>query len=168
LLTMVGSLLDRHVPVLLITPRRSPLRDLAGEPAVLTVLDADADPAALRSAVDGRTRYVVVVDDAELLRDTLLDDTIADLLRQARDSEQAVILAGTTEDLKSTYRGAAADALRSRAGLLLHVRAPDDGEIFGIRLPRNAASGPTGRALLVRAGSTQPVQVALPNPARTR
>jgi S-DNA-T family DNA segregation ATPase FtsK/SpoIIIE len=161
--TMVHSLLARDVPVVLVTPRRSPLRDLADAPGVLAVLDADADRDALTDAIGGRHRYVVVVDDAELLRDTPLDDALADVLRAARDGEHGVVLAGVTEDLKTAYRGFAADALRSRSGLLLAVQSADDGDMFGIRLPRNAGTGgPIGRAILIRLSNTLPVQVALP------
>ena len=156
---MVNSLLAQGVPVIAVTPRRSPLRDLAG---VLAVLDGDADTAALTAAVGDRTRYVVAVDDAELLADAALDDALAELLRGARDGEHALVLAGTTDDLKTSYRGFAADALRSRSGLLLAVRDPDDGDMFGLRLPRNAGGGPTGRGLLIRLGTAQPIQVALP------
>ncbi|MFL6141163.1 MAG: FtsK/SpoIIIE domain-containing protein [Labedaea sp.] len=159
LATMTQSLLDKDIPILLITPRRSPLRDLTGP---LAVLDADADQEAVLSAVGDHSRYVVVVDDAELLRDTPLDDVLADLLRSARDGEHALVIAATTEDLKSTFRGFTTDALRARTGLLLAIQSPDDGDLFGVRLPRNnAGGGPTGRALLLRNGTTKPVQVAV-------
>lgn len=163
LLTLTRSLLAQQRPVLLITPRRSPLRDLAGSPGVLAVLDAESDPGTLLSAIGDRTRYVVVVDDAELLRDTPLDDALADLLRTARDGGHGLILAGTTDDLKSIYRGLTTDALRSRSGLLLATQSPDDGDLFGIRLPRDTTAGPPGRALLIRAATTEPVHIALPS-----
>jgi S-DNA-T family DNA segregation ATPase FtsK/SpoIIIE len=164
LATMAESLLDNGIPVLVITPRRSPLRDLAGTPGVLAVLDAEADQATLQTAIGEHERYVVAVDDAELLRDSPLDDALAELVRSARDGEHALLLAATTEDLKSTYRGFTTDALRCRTGLLLAIQTPDDGDLFGIRLPRSttSAGGPTGRALLVRTGTTDPVQVATP------
>jgi S-DNA-T family DNA segregation ATPase FtsK/SpoIIIE len=163
LLTIVHSLLVRDVPVVVVTPRRSPLRQLDGEPGVLAVLDGDADRDTLTSAIGDHYRYVVVVDDAELLRDTPLDDALADVLREARDGEHGMVVAGLTEDLKSAYRGFAADALRSRSGLLLAAQTADDGDMFGIRLPRNAGTGgPIGRAILIRLAITTPVQVALP------
>jgi hypothetical protein len=39
--------------------------------------------------------------------------------------------------------------------------------MLGIRLPRNAGGGPTGRGVLVRLGAAMPVQVALPDGAAT-
>jgi len=168
LLTIVHSLLDPTVggglvPVLLLAPRRSPLRDLAGRPGVLGVLGADATEDELLEAIGDEHRYAVVVDDAELLEETDLDDALRDVLRTARDGEHAVVIGGTTEDLGRGYRGFLAEARRSRSGVLLAARSPDDGELFGLRLPRNAAlSGPTGRGLLVITGTATPIQVALP------
>ncbi|SEG90694.1 DNA segregation ATPase FtsK/SpoIIIE, S-DNA-T family [Thermomonospora echinospora] len=168
LLTIVGSLLDPAVggglvPVLLLTPRRSPLSALKGHPGVLGVLDADAAEDDLLDAVGEEHRYVVVVDDAELLDETALDDALRGVLRTARDGEHAVVIGGTTEDLGRGYRGFLSDARRSRSGVLLSADSPDDGELFGLRLPRNAGlAGPTGRGLLVLQGSTSQIQVALP------
>ncbi|WP_328594835.1 FtsK/SpoIIIE domain-containing protein [Actinomadura macrotermitis] len=168
--TIVHSLLDPAVagglvPVVLITPRRSPLRLLAGRPGVLGVLNADAEAADLEAVIGDEHRYAVIVDDAELLDETELDDALRDVLRTARDGEHAVVLGGTTEDLARGYRGFMADTRRSRSGVLLSVDSPDDGDLFGLRLPRNAPlGGPTGRGLFVIAGATTQIQVALPPP----
>src|SRR5262249_58371302 len=116
----------------------------------------------VREPCAGRSRGGVIVDDGELLKGAPLDDVLADLLRQARDSERGFIVASTTDDLKSAYRGFLADALRSRSGLLLSVRSPDEGDVFGVRLPRNQSSiGPRGRALLFRLGVTMPIPIAI-------
>jgi S-DNA-T family DNA segregation ATPase FtsK/SpoIIIE len=73
-----------------------------------------------------------------------------------------MILAGSTGDLSRTYSGFVPAALKSRCGLFVALEGPGDGDLFGIRLPRGAGPGPLGRGLLVRPGSTAPVQVALP------
>ncbi|GAA2085609.1 FtsK/SpoIIIE domain-containing protein [Actinomadura alba] len=170
LLTIAGCLLDPSVggglvPVAIITPRRSPLRELAGRPGVLGVLDATASAEDLESLLEHEHRYAVVVDDAELLDETELDDALRTVLRAARDGEHAVILGGTTEDLARGYRGFLSDTRRSRSGVLLSVDSPDDGDVFGLRLPRNAAGGgPTGRGVFVAVGVTTQIQVALPDP----
>ncbi|MCW2903575.1 MAG: cell division FtsK/SpoIIIE [Streptosporangiaceae bacterium] len=166
--TMVRCLLDPAVgvglvPVVLITPRRSPLRDLAGRPGVLGVLDLTAGEDDLEALLEHEHRYVVVVDDAELVDETELDDALRKVLRTARDGEHAVILGGTTEDLGRGYRGFLSDGRRSRSGVLLSVRSPDDGDVLGLRLPRNASgAGPTGRGIFVAVGVTTQIQVALP------
>ncbi|WP_067795548.1 FtsK/SpoIIIE domain-containing protein [Actinomadura formosensis] len=169
--TIVHSLLDPAaggglVPVVLVTPRRSPLRLLSSRPGVLGLLTSDSDPDDLADAIGDEHRYVVVVDDAELLDETDLDDALRDVLRTARDGEHAVVIGGTTDDLGRGYRGFLSDTRRSRSGVLLSVDSPDDGDLFGLRLPRNAPlGGPTGRGLFVATGVTTQIQVALPPPA---
>ncbi|WP_243723407.1 FtsK/SpoIIIE domain-containing protein, partial [Actinomadura sp. 7K507] len=156
--TIVHSLLDPAVggglvPVVLVTPRRSPLRPLSGHPGVLGVLTSDSDAGDLATAIGDEHRYAVVVDDAELLDETDLDDALRDVLRTARDGEHAVVIGGTTADLGRGYRGFLSDTRRSRSGVLLSIDSPDDGDLFGLRLPRNApVGGPTGRGLFVATG----------------
>lgn len=171
--TMVQSLLDPSiggglVPVVLITPRRSPLRLLASRPGVLGLLTSDADPDDLENTIGDEHRYVVVVDDAELLDESDLDDALRGVLRTARDGEHAVVIGGTTADLGRGYRGFLSDTRRSRSGVLLSIESPDDGDMFGLRLPRNAPlGGPTGRGLFTATGVTTQIQVALPPPTTT-
>ncbi|HXA57888.1 MAG TPA: FtsK/SpoIIIE domain-containing protein [Streptosporangiaceae bacterium] len=166
--TLVQSLLDPAiagglVPVVLITPRRSPLRLLAGRPGVLGVLDSSASAADLEALLADEHRFAVVVDDAELVDETELDDALVSVLRTARDGEHAVIIGGTTQDLGRGYRGFISDTRRSRSGVLLGVESHEDGEIFGLRLPRNAPlGGPVGRGLLVTVGTSTQLQVSLP------
>ena len=160
--TMARSLTGRGVPVVLVTPRRSPLRELA-LPGVLGVVGGDGDADLLAKLLDGVERYVVLVDDAELLLDTVLDERLGRLVRAARDADQAVVAAGTTGDLSSQYRGFVVDLRRSRSGLLLSPQSQGDGDLLGVRLPRNMAAGPIGRGLLVQGGAVTPVQAALPD-----
>ncbi|MEU7910640.1 FtsK/SpoIIIE domain-containing protein [Microbispora bryophytorum] len=179
LVTAARSLLDRGTPVLVVTPRRSPLRDLAGAPGVLAVLDGNArsvtgggaddfgglpgalDPLAL---VAGHERYVVVVDDAELISpDSALGLALDEILRTGRDGEHGLLVAGATGDLATAYRGFAAEARKGRTGLLLNVQSPADGDLFAVRLPRGAVGGPPGRGLLVVSGAATPIQAAVPD-----
>ncbi|TMQ91310.1 cell division protein FtsK [Actinomadura soli] len=171
--TIVHSLLDPAVggglvPVVLVTPRRSPLRLLSGHPGVLGLLTSGAEAGDLVAAIGDEHRYAVVVDDAELLDRTGLDDALRHVLRTARDGAHAVVIGGATADLGHGHRGFLSEARRSRSGVLLSVESPGDGDLFGLRLPRNAPlGGPTGRGLFVAAGTTTQVQVALPPPAGT-
>jgi S-DNA-T family DNA segregation ATPase FtsK/SpoIIIE len=167
LMTMVRSLLDPDiggaVPVVLVCPRRSPLRMLANQPGVLAVLDANSDENSLDAAIGDHRRYVIVVDDAELIDRTDLADPLEDQIRTARDGKHAMIIAGSGDDLGRAYNGFIADCRRSRSGVLLRVESPEDGELLGLRLPRNnPAVGPVGRALAVGLGTSTPVQGALP------
>ncbi|PZG40934.1 cell division protein FtsK [Spongiactinospora gelatinilytica] len=160
LLTAARSLLAAGTPVAVVAPRRSPLRDLSGQQGVLAVLGADGD---LRAALTGHDRFVVLVDDAELISpDSVLGGTLEEVLRSGRDAEHGLIIAGPTGDLTTAYRGFVAEARKPRTGLLLSVQSPADGDLFTVRLPRGAVGGPPGRGLLVTLGTVTPVQAALP------
>jgi DNA segregation ATPase FtsK/SpoIIIE, S-DNA-T family len=159
LLTATQSLLSRGIPTVLVTPRRSPLCTLVDAPGVLAVLDANGD---LNEAVAGQERYVVIVDDAELIvADSPLGMALEQVLRTGRDGEHGLIVGGTTGDLATAYRGFVAEARKARTGLLLSVQSPADGDLFTVRLPRGAVGGPPGRGLLVTLGSVVPIQTAI-------
>ncbi|GAA1503382.1 FtsK/SpoIIIE domain-containing protein [Sphaerisporangium rubeum] len=159
LMTAARSLLARDTPVVVVAPRRTPLRDLDGTPGVLGVLAADGD---LPSTVGDHSRYVVIVDDAELISpDTPLGQSLEDTLRTGRDGDHAMILAGTTGDLATAYRGFIAESRKPRTGLLLSIQSPADGDLFNIRLPRGTVGGPPGRGLLITSGTPTPIQAAL-------
>ncbi|MGW6703707.1 FtsK/SpoIIIE domain-containing protein [Streptomyces sp. NPDC054956] len=154
------SLLAAGTPLILITPRRSPLRDLEGRPGVLGALNAESgeeELAELTEKAQGRP-YVLVVDDAELLYDTRLDEPLEALLRKGADGGLGMLTAGTTDALSSQYRGFVVAARKSRNGLLLTPQTSQDGEIFGIRLPSNTGGGAAGSGLLASGGSFVPVQ----------
>jgi DNA segregation ATPase FtsK/SpoIIIE, S-DNA-T family len=161
LLTMARSLLARSTPLLVVTPRRSPLRALDGEDGV-SVLGAGTKPEDITAAVDGMERFAVLVDDAELLFNGPLSAPLEKILASGRDSEHGLIIAGSTADLGRAYSGFIKEALKSRCGVYTAVESPSDGDLFGVRLPRNAAGGgPLGRGLLIRPGSMTPIQLAL-------
>ncbi|MEU6442676.1 FtsK/SpoIIIE domain-containing protein [Streptomyces sp. NPDC047046] len=158
------ALAAQGTPVVLVTPRRSPLRDLEGEENVLGVLGADADADALQTLLDkaaGRP-YVVVVDDAELLYDEPLDEPLEEVLRRGMDGDCGLIAAGATDSLSSQYRGFVTEARKTRNGVLLMPQSSSDGEIFNVRLPANTGAGAAGGGLLVRGGSLLPIQGVLP------
>ena len=127
-----------------VTPRPSPLAgvDVDGLLAFL-----EAGPGA------------VLVDDAELVEGPMAD-LLIQVSRDGRDSGHSLVVAGTTEDLATVFRGFVADVRRSRTGLLLGVASHLDGELLGVRLPRaSVRPGPAGRGLLVRHGAVDVVQV---------
>nr|WP_226898932.1 FtsK/SpoIIIE domain-containing protein [Nonomuraea phyllanthi] len=159
LLTAARSLIAQGTPVIAVAPRRSPLRELEGALAVL-----DGDSTALPELVADRQRYVVLVDDAELINaDGPLGTALEEVLRSGRDGDHALLIAGTTGDLAVAYRGFVAETRKSRTGVLLAVQSQADGDIFSIRLPRGTVGGPPGRGFLVRTGTITPIQAALPD-----
>jgi DNA segregation ATPase FtsK/SpoIIIE, S-DNA-T family len=157
LVTAARSLMAAGTPVVAVAPRRSPLRDLQG---ALAVLDGNATE--LHELLTGHSRYVVVVDDAELVSpDSPLGTALEETLRSGRDGEHGMIIAGATADLATAYRGFVAEARKARTGLLLAVQSPADGDLFTIRLPRGAVGGPQGRGLLITLGTATPIQAAI-------
>ena len=161
LITMARSLIAQQTPILLIAPRRSPLRSLEGTPGVLGVLGAELDVEYLRATLNPLDRYVVLVDDAEMLYNAPNSEILERIIVSGRDADHGLILAGNTADLGSCYSGFIAAARKSRCGVLVAVDTPDDGDLFGVRLPRNAGPGPLGRGLLFRTGRAAPIQLAV-------
>ncbi|MGI5393466.1 FtsK/SpoIIIE domain-containing protein [Streptomyces sp. CA-251251] len=163
LMAATESLLRAGTPVVLVAPRRSPLRDLEGRDGVLGLLNADSRESDLDELVAKANggSYAVVVDDAELLYDTSLDEALETVVRKGADGGIGLIAAGSTDSLSGQYRGFAVEARKSRNGMLLTPQSPSEGELFGIRLPANAGGGPAGSGLFVTGGSFMPIQAVL-------
>ncbi|SEG32437.1 DNA segregation ATPase FtsK/SpoIIIE, S-DNA-T family [Actinacidiphila yanglinensis] len=163
LITATRSLLGNGVPVVLVTPRRSPLRALADEPGVLGVLvGTDASPddlSELTAKADGK-QYAVVVDDSELLYDSPLETALEEVVKSGMDGDHALIAAGSADSMGSQYRGFVVEARKSRNGLLLSPQGASEGDLFNVRLPRDSGGGPTGRGLLIRGGTVLQIQAA--------
>ncbi|MEU3370890.1 FtsK/SpoIIIE domain-containing protein [Streptomyces sp. NPDC006660] len=163
LMCAADSLLAQGTPLVLVTPRRSPLRDLEGREGVLGILDGEAredDLEELVEKAEGRP-YVILADDAELLYDTRLDEALEAILRKGVDGGLGLIAAGTTDSLASQYRGFVTAARKTRNGLLLNPQNSQEGELFSIRLPANTGGGRPGGGLLVSGGAFRPVQGVL-------
>lgn len=127
---------------------------------ILNAESSGFDLEELQEQIGGRP-YVVVVDDAELLYDTPLDEALEGVIRKGVDGGVGLIAAGTTDTLSSQYRGFAVDARKSRNGMLLTPQSPQEGELFGIRLPANSGGGPVGSGLLISGGTYMPIQAVM-------
>ena len=89
--------------------------------------------------------------------------SLEQVLRDGRDREHCLIVAGTTDELAGAFRGFTADVRKSRSGLLLSPQSHLQGELLGTRLARSATfSGPPGRGLLLTPGHVVMVQVPVP------
>nr|WP_174257654.1 FtsK/SpoIIIE domain-containing protein [Phytoactinopolyspora alkaliphila] len=167
LLTMTTSILDRGWRVMLVMPRRSPLRTLSEHQGVEVVLDLEAKKdevlAVFEEFAPARDRppSAVIIDDVELLGvDGHVVDAITKHLGKIRDSGSVIVAAGTTDDLGSSYRGPVAALKKSRSGLLLSPGGTSDGDHFGLKIPRSLTGGmPPGRGIYVAGGQWQLVQV---------
>lgn len=153
--------LARHVatagrPVVVVAPRPSPVTHLPAE-GVAELVDPH-DREAMLTLLRRHDELVVLVDDADLVLDTPVEETLVEVLRSRR-GRVAVICAGATDELSATFRGLTAEVRRHRTGLLLRPSGLADGDLLGVRV-RASEPGPPGRGLLVEQGVVTPVQVA--------
>ncbi|MFL6131059.1 MAG: FtsK/SpoIIIE domain-containing protein [Mycobacteriales bacterium] len=164
LLTVAGSLLDGGSELVVVTPRPSPLRAMAGTPGVLGVLTGTPTEQDVYALLDQALGPVtVLVDDGELLTDAPCAVAFEAVLREGRDGQRALVVSGTTGEMVNGYRGYLVEARKTKSGLLLSPEHPMEGELLGIKPPRSALGPmPKGRGLLVLRGSYLPVQVPLP------
>ena len=156
LITLARWLLDQERQLHLWAGPRSPLRQLLEHPLVTGLR-----PGATWRDVLTATAHTVIVDDADEIRDTPLEQALLDAAGHDQGSSLSFLVSTTTTDALAAFRGLAAHARRGRTGLLLGACAAGDSEVFGLRLPRSSA-GPPGRGLLVVRGTPTPVQVAWP------
>ena len=150
---MARTLLARGTAVLLAAPRPGPLRALVGDAGVLGVMaDAGAPPEHWRTllATAGDTPVVVMVDDAELLRDVPASPVLLDIVRGAFGPAVSLVLAGGLDSLCLGLSGWQVEARKARQGLLLSPQGGGDGDLVGVRLPRSAVglAVQPGRGLL--------------------
>ena len=165
LLTMVRSLLAQGADVVVLAPRLSPLRDLAGVAGVVAVItdaDVDADTLAELFPPD-RPNRVLVIDDGELVRDTAAKSWFLQFVKSCADRGQALVLGGNIGEVASGITGWQIEAKRARRGALLSPQATGDGDLIGVRLSRSAVGGPVqlGRAL-VHLGDGEVMQLQVP------
>ena len=132
--------------------RTSPLRALAGRAGVRAVLTGDELTAAELEPLLGESAgpAVLVVDDAEVLRNCAADAWLAGLVARCGRDGTAVIVAGETSEVGSGFSNWQVPLRRNRCGVLI---APADlmaGDVVGVRVPRSALGAPAqpGRVLL--------------------
>ncbi len=152
---------ERGQQVLGICPRRSPLSEALGDAAVVgTAGPVDRLVDRLRALPAGS---LVLVDDAEILREGDLVPGLQALVRQAREKDWGVVVAGTSTDLSAGLSGWLYEARRGRQGLLLSPTSLVDAEVVSTRLARSQLVNRVqpGRGLLVTPGG-EPVPVQVP------
>ena len=152
LLSMARSLLAAATPVVLVTPRPSPLRSLASSPGVIRLFDSaqlgEEELAQALTAFDGRG--VALIDDAELLRDCAATSELSRLIAFGSETGRALIFAGDSDSVGLGFSGWQVDAKRARRGCLTAPATLPEGDLIGVRLPRGLIGRPPspGRCLL--------------------
>jgi DNA segregation ATPase FtsK/SpoIIIE, S-DNA-T family len=171
LLAMARSLLAGGTHLVLVTPRLSPLRSLAGRDGVAATFTGtslgEEELASVLAAVEGP--LAVVIDDAELLRDCDASGELSRVIAAASADagpafRRALVLAGDPEaGLCAGFGGWQIDAKRARRGALTAPTSVADGELIGVRLTRAQAGQPArpGRCLL-NTGDGHLVTVTVP------
>jgi S-DNA-T family DNA segregation ATPase FtsK/SpoIIIE len=165
LLSMARSFLAAGTPVVLAVPRPSPLRALAGTAGVVRVFDrADLGEAELAAALASFSGPgVVVIDDAELLRDCGAAGELSRLIALGGDTGRALVLGGDAESIGMGFTGWQVEAKRARRGCLTAPSTLPDGDLIGARLSRDVLGQPPrpGRCLL-HTGDGTLISVSVP------
>jgi S-DNA-T family DNA segregation ATPase FtsK/SpoIIIE len=168
LVVLARSLLRAGTHVVIGAPRPSPLRELAGEPGVLAVVTDAAAPAsdyadALTAA--GDAPVVLLLDDAEVLRDCPAAELFRDVAKGMAGPGRSLVLAGNAEGICTGLSGWQVEAKKSRQGVLLSPQGGGDGDLIGLRLPRSGVGQAVqpGRGVLHLGDSTL-LSIAVPTP----
>ena len=161
---VVAAAAEAGLPVLGLCPVANDLwRDLESRGAGLLTDDLPPEDlvARLRDLPAGA---LVVIDDAELLKEGPLASALLALVQQARGKAWRVMVAGATAEIGSGYGGWIYELRKARQGLLLSPQSMSDGDIYSLRLLRSTLVPRVhpGRGLLIDAGGGQElVQVPL-------
>ncbi len=165
LLSMARSFLAMGTPVVLAAPRPSPLRALAGAPGVQGLFDgSELGEAELAEALSSfRRPGVVLIDDAELLRDCGAASELSRLVTRGSDAGRALVLGGDAESIGVGFSGWQVEAKRARRGCLTAPATIPEGDLIGVRLPRDVLGQPPrpGRCLL-HVGDGKLITVSVP------
>jgi S-DNA-T family DNA segregation ATPase FtsK/SpoIIIE len=168
--TMATFALRTGWRVLLVTPRVSPLRELAGRAGVHGPFDAGSDEVAVKALVDelvaADAPLLTLVDDVELLgADGWLPTMLGELIDRLRDTGSVLAAAGTPAEMGGLYRGPVVALKRSGSGLMLSPQSATDPDLFGVSMARSlmGQSLPPGGGYLMRSGlPPERVQVIWP------
>jgi DNA segregation ATPase FtsK/SpoIIIE and related proteins len=139
LLAASESLLTAGAGLIVLAPRRSPLRNLQGRPGVVSLFtDADVPVGDFRQALNNVSQEygVIVVDDAELFMGAEIDPDLALLARGGAGTGWGVLVAGNAESLSLSLAGWMGQVKRNRSGMLLSPQGLSDGEVIGVKLTR--------------------------------
>jgi len=165
LVSMARSFLAGGAQLVLVAPRPSPLRGLAAEPGVVAAFETtELSSEDFTAAVDRFTGPgVVLMDDAEMLKDGECGEELAELMTFGADRQRALVLAGNSSDICSGFGTWQTDAKKARRGCLLAPQDYSDGDLIGTRIPRDLLGQPVqpGRGVM-HLGDGQLITVQVP------
>lgn len=148
--------------VLAFTPRENALTAMLGEARCVVGVEHEPDAvvALLRELGPGS---LILVDDAEALREGPMAAVMTALVQQARDKGFGLVIAGQGQDLGGGFSGWIYEARKGRQGIVLSPQEPLAGDLFGGRVQRTSlqARVTPGRAVLFD-GSGDQVLIQVP------
>jgi S-DNA-T family DNA segregation ATPase FtsK/SpoIIIE len=164
-LSLAASPLEMELHLL--APRRSPAVELDIWTSVSRGTEACGDRVhSLLEAVHLRAEdadhapIVILIDDAGELADASFANALETIVRRGRDNRMRVVAAFESSQARH-YASWIRETRKDHNGLLLDPNPEIDGELLGVRLPRQPeARFPAGRGYLVSQGIAQLVQVA--------
>jgi len=161
LLSLLQDLRGRvAATTLIVTPRPSPLRVLAGHDHVAVASEPEHILAALDTFSAGPAGRVLVLDDAETLAKVFgASDRLEAVLRDADATGTRVLVAARSNDLPGLFDPWARYLVSLRRAVLLQPTA-DDAFLFGARLPTIPPPSVAGRGVVVDGARVTVVQVA--------
>ena len=109
---------------------------------------------------------LVLVDDIELVAyDHWLSLALEDHLSALRDTESALVVAGTAAEMSGGYRGIVFTLKKGHSGVMLSPQVVGDPEMFGTSIAKSAIGQtvPPGSGYLVRIGESIQAQVIYPD-----
>ncbi|WP_207454272.1 FtsK/SpoIIIE domain-containing protein [Herbiconiux sp. SYSU D00978] len=148
-------------PLLVVAPRESVLTEVAASHGATVVSAPDTDAMTLLGILDrvpdalGR-RVTVVIDDADLLKQTPLEQALSGVTGQVD-----LCVAVETEAASTLFSGPFVTAKKARQGLVLSpTNAMTGTQLMGAQIPRfMLGSGTPGSAVLFRDAAWLPVRV---------
>lgn len=153
------------VRLLVLNPRGSHLRSVAGNVEVAEGLEASAAAAQrcldeLMSNSADAGPFVLVIDDAGELTDGPSMPVLEQIVMAGRDRQVRVMAAFEVHEARG-YAPWIRQLRRDRHGLLLEPDRDLDGDLLGVRLPKRTTARTPGRGYLVENGRATLVQTAV-------
>jgi len=165
LMSMARALLAGGSHLVVAAPRASPLRELEGEPGVRAVFQgAGLGTDELKAVLKGTEPLVVLIDDAELLKECEAADVLRQIIRTGADNSLALVMGGGIDEICRGFSGWQIDAKNARRGALLSPQSTTDGDLIGTKISRSVLGqgAQAGRALVhLGDGELRTVQVPL-------
>jgi S-DNA-T family DNA segregation ATPase FtsK/SpoIIIE len=127
------------------------------------LITATNDTSELSAWINSRERCAVLVDDAELVHGSPVDDVLVEFAHSRAPGTLALVVAGLIDGLGVALRGVLVEAKRGKQGVLLSPTSAMDGNALGAGISRELLGrGAPGRALMAVAGEFVAVQLPVP------